>query len=484
MTKCVSSCKQFTETECNPPRCRYINGKTRKYCRLSHKYKMNKSTCNISRRIKKKDQLTYSREKIGEVIKSSKKFLQIVCPSSGSCISFGKYTKELNAFFKGFTHFEYSVSPIKSLGAVSENGFVKEIEYQRDGYKAHAILKSSQKEGSDNLIYEYLVGIKYVNRIMKSFPCFVETYGVYFYSNHDYWTKMKKNNLDKSILNHLELQQNIDYVKACKESKYAGLLIQHIDNAKSLKSMITSIDPKFNQMELIYVLFIVYQALALLSKTFTHYDLHTDNVLIYEPFPNQVIYYHYHNEDGSEINFYSPYVPKIIDYGRSYFDNGNNNSRKIYEKICSMKECDPHCGFNSGFGWLHPQAYLTISSSQKNESHDLRLISDISLEPNFTTNVKLPSAKKTYSKMKQIINKIVYGVGIQTPEQKMYGTKENLIISDHRITNVNGLHDALKTVIQKPEIISENQTNYNKMNVACHLHVYYDQRPMVYERNI
>lgn len=484
--KCVSVCKQFTETECNPPRCKYINGNTRKYCRLAHKYKMNKVTCNVTRRIKKKDQLKDATKKIGQLIKSSKNFLQIVCPKSGACIAFGKYSKELNDFFKDFIHFEHAVSPIKGLGAVSANGFVKEIEYERDGYKAHSILKSSQRNKADNLVYEYLVGIKYVNRIMKSFPCFVETYGLYFYSNDAVWKYMSaKKYVYTEQLKSLDLQQNIDYTKACKESKYAAILIQHINNAKSLNGMITSMNPKFIQLDLIYILFIVYQALALLSKTFTHYDLHLDNVLIYRPFPDQVIQYHYHNEDGTENNFYLPYIPKIIDYGRSYFDNGNLNSRKIYDRVCSTKDCKPNCGKKYGFEWLNPDPYLTISSSQKNESHDLRLINSLKDNADFyNTNVN-PSTEKTYIHLKNIVDKIAYGVGIDNPTNKIYGTIENLNPAvARRITNVNGLHNVLKKMIEKPDIISENQTNYNNDKIACHLHIYYDQRPMVYERNI
>ena len=456
--KCVSVCKQFTESECNPPRCKYINGNTRKYCRLAHKYKMNKLTCNVTRRIKKKDQLKDATKKIGQLIKSSKKFLQIVCPKSGTCIAFGKYSQELNHFFKNFIHFEYAVSPIKSLGAVSANGFVKEIEYERDGYKAHAILKSSQRNQADNLVYEYLVGIKYVNRIMKSFPCFVETYGLYFYSNNNVWKYMAaKKYVYTDQLNSLDLQQNIDYTKACKESKYAAILIQHINNAKSLYGMITSMNAKFIQLDLIYILFIVYQALALLSKTFTHYDLHLDNVLIYRPFPDQVIQYHYHNEDGTEFSFYSPYIPKMIDYGRSYFDNGNLNSRKIYDRVCSTKDCKPNCGKKYGFEWLNPDPYLTISSSQKNESHDLRLMNSLkSIDDFYKTNVN-PSTEKTYIHLKNIVDKIAYGVGIDEPENKQFGTIENLNILPRRITNVNGLHDELKKLIEeKPDIISEN----------------------------
>jgi hypothetical protein len=234
---------------------------------------------------------------------------------------------------------------------------------------------------------------------------------------------------------------------------------------------------------LIYVFFVLYQALALLSKTFTHYDLHEYNVLLYEPFPGKHIQYHYHNVDGSIITFKMPYLPKIIDYGRSYFDNGNLNSYKIYESVCSTNECEPHCGHNYGLQWLNPDPYLTISSSQKNESHDLRLINSVKNNLMGIYQKTSPPVQNTFIELQNIFNKIAYGVGIRKYEKKQFGTKENLNISPRRITNVNGLHDALKIAIQKSEIITENQTNYNDNETACHLHVYYDQRPMVYEEN-
>lgn len=49
--KCVSGCKGFTNADCDrAPRCSYVN-KTRKYCRLSHKYKMGpKPKCTVRNR--------------------------------------------------------------------------------------------------------------------------------------------------------------------------------------------------------------------------------------------------------------------------------------------------------------------------------------------------------------------------------------------------------------------------------------------------
>lgn len=481
--KCVSVCKSFEKTECNPPRCNYID-KTRKYCRLSHKYTMNKSTCNITQRLKKKDIVANATKRISRFIKSSKLFLNAICPKSGMCIAFGKSIDELTRYFNGFTNFDYVVSPMKRIGAVSANGFVNEIEYDKNNYKAYSILKSSINPQSDNLVYEYLVGIKYINRKLKLFPCFVQTYGLYFYDSRNSWNTFKTtNNLNANNLTHLLLQNNIDYKKACTESNYASLLIQHIHNAKSLKDSLK--DKDFIENDLLYMAFIVYQALSSLSKTFTHYDLHGDNVLLYKPIPDHYIEYHYHYTDGTKNSFFSSYVPKIIDYGRSYFNNGNVKSLNIYNQLCKTKECDPNCGGNSGFSWLDTTPYLGISSSKKNESHDLRLLSDLNILLSAINN-----ASPVFATFKLILSKIVYGAGISNKANKRFGTNENLtnntnktFISSRKfskIYNVNGAFSSLKLAIEMPVVINANNSWYSRQTKMGDLHIYEDGRSQTF----
>jgi len=210
-----------------------------KYCRLSHKYKMKPPTCNVTRRIKKQDIKANAKKIVDRFIKRSGIFLKAICSDSGACIAFGRNADEITGYFNGFTDFTYANSPINGIGDPSNNGFVKEIEYERKGYKSHAILKSSMLASSDNLVYEYLVGIKYVNRILKSFPCFVQTYGLFFYNSEMYWRIMQNAvPIDKSLLKKLEIQNSIDYSQACIDSKYAAILIQHIKNARSIARFI------------------------------------------------------------------------------------------------------------------------------------------------------------------------------------------------------------------------------------------------------
>ena len=483
--KCFSTCKQFEKDECNPPRCKYINGPKLEYCRISHKYKMNKPKCNVTRRIKKSEQKAYATKKISEMIKRSGKFLQTICSDSGECIAFGNKIDEITHFFNGFTNFKYALSPITRLGKPSANGFVKEITYEKQGYNAHAILKSSQNPNADNLVYEYLVGIKFINRIMKQLPCFVQTYGLYFYKSDINWKIMRESGpIHKANLNNLTIQNTIDYSKACEESKYAAILIQHIKNAQPLSDFLSgSMYTRFLKYDLLYVLFIIYHALASLSKTFTHYDLHPGNVLLYEPVKGKYIQYNYHQKNGTVINFYSPYIPKIIDYGRSFFDNGNVNSKKIYDKVCSTEDCNPGCGEDYGFSWLNPESHIFISSSKKNESHDLRLVKTLKLDFDDIFNIvhKKP-IDATFVETDKILNKIAYGSGIHNIDNITYGTRENLKTNNRKIYNVNGVYKALKTSVEMPEVSSENQKIYNKItNLLGIFHIYDDGRPMKYE---
>jgi hypothetical protein len=444
---------------------------------------MKKPDCNVTRKIRKGDIASHAKKVLTRFVKRSKKHLQFICSDSGVCIAFGQNIAEINRFFKGFTDFTYALSPIKQIGQDSVNGFVKEISYVKEGYKADAILKSSRTPTSDNLAYEYLVGIKYINRIMKRFPCFLETYGLYYYSDPSKWRIMSGSGpVHVANLQHLQLQSAIDYAKACRESQYAAILLQHIKNARAIADFTGASNyNRFMKCDMVYVLFIIYQSLASISKEFTHYDLHDSNVLVYEPEKGKYIQYHYHNEDGTELVFYSPYIPKIIDYGRSFFDNGNLNSRKIYDKICTEKDCKPKCGQASGFGWLDKKPYITISSSQKNESHDLRLLRIIARNMDDILNIHhVKPTEATFVETDKLLKKIVYGVSLRQGN-RAYGTKENLTINPQKIYNVNGAYLALKEIIMKPAVMAENQRNYNRFSdMIGSLHVYHDGRPMNY----
>lgn len=483
--KCVSKCKGIDENDCTPDKkCRYIN-KTRKYCRLDYKYKMNKPNCNVTLKKNAKNGLDLekikSQNRISRFLKTSKLFLNKICPTSGACITFGNNVDQLTDYFKGFTGFEYVSSSVKRIGKPSANGFINELEYDRGGYKAHAILKSSQKRNADNLMYEYIVGTKLINRKVKLFPCFLQTYGLYYYDTTASWNSFKgKKTKNKNKLSKLVLQRNIDYAKACGRSTFSSILIQHIHKAKTLNETMVDLGKNFITNDLLFIVFILYHALSSMSAEFTHYDLHKDNVLLYKPKDGHYIEYHYHCTDGNTYIFCSPYVPKIIDYGRAFFNNGTLNSTTIYNKVCTTQECDPLCGRETGFYWLNPPTgRYQINASIKNESHDLRLLH--LLHPTVTHIV---SPLHTSIELKRILDKIMYGVGLDVKDRH-YGTVENLdMATDQHIYNVKSAFVELKSAITKADVIQENKDRYAPEIKLGELHVYSDGRPMKYLHSV
>jgi hypothetical protein len=408
-------------------------------------------------------------------------FLKSICSDSGICIAFGKETKKIKEHFGGFTDFKYVKLPIKRMGKPSENGFVNEITYENNGYFANTILKSSAKVDSDNLMFEYLVGL-YINKQCSVFPCFIETYAWYSYIDKHEWNKMKKsqyttyNIFEKNLVLQPAIINSPKSMEiACTNSKYIAILIQHIKNAQSLKDSISN--KFFFDNELLYVLYQVYMPLATLAKQFTHYDLHLDNVLVYEPVRGKYIQYYYVLNDGTQISFKSSYIAKIIDYGRSFFvDNKKSivgTSKNIYNEICDIKKCKPDCGTKYGFSTLEPEkprgSFYYISSSKRNMSHDLRLLNEVVIHTKYSCR-----KGELYDRIKTT----QYGVGLT--EDISYGTKEQIQCGlPEKIANVLDARDALQELILK--MAANNEQRYSSMERLGSLYIYENGFNMKFE---
>jgi len=232
--------------------------------------------------------------------------------------------------------------------------------------------------------------------------------------------------------------------------------------------------------DLHYVLFIIYHTLASISKTFTHYDLHTNNVLLFEPTPGKYIHYHYHLSGGEMVEFKCPFIPKIIDYGRSFFDNGNVTSATIKNKICNTVECNPNCGENVGFTWSG-LSHLIIYPEKKNESHDLRLLKIVHeiIHDYGDIDTEIKPIKDFY----KVLKKVKYGVGILFRDEEEFGTQEN--ITSHPIggdiTNVADAYKSIKSVIKTQKYMDKNESKYmDILDKLGDFHIYDDGRDMEY----
>ncbi len=414
--------------------------------------------------------------------KRKAEFLKAICSDSGVCIAFGKERKKILDFFNGFTKFDY-LKNIKAIGAVSANGFVKELEYERNGYKAHAILKSSQEKNSDNLMYECYVG-KTLTGIARQVPCFVETYGLYEYKTDAYRERFQT---EKSGLvdlkNMLTYHKNYSFEKSCTNSVNQCVLIQHIKGAASIGDKIYKGTPDHDFIinDFLYAIYQVYFALGGLATIFTHYDLHPDNVILYKPVDGKYIEFHYHLRDRT-VSFKSQYIAKMIDYGRSFINHDNKSSGEYYKKICAEDKCnnededgdedkDEKCGDNSGYGWMEPPLEkwkYYISSSLNNRSHDLRLLNDLWTrmpwrEEPFLSSVRIRSV------LKNILGKVRYEGQFGTPP--VVGKKDiNGMIED-----VIDAELFIKTAILTSDQKKANDDYYIGMGKLGDLHVYMDK---------
>lgn len=531
MTRCYSSCRKVERSKCNLPRCVMTNGKTRQYCTLSNKYYLVKSgnQCITKKRLTLED----SKKKIGKLLLNKQKnkkadtlknkqeltnqlkeaytvralnrlkknimgrrikkivlatpaqrrtyFLKSVCSDSNACLSFGTQIKKINDLFNGFVRFDYVDPPITRIGKISNNGFVNEIKYSRYGYNAYAVLKSSIHENADNLMYEYIVG-QFINKTNKLFSCFLETYGLFTYVSDAHWEHVKNTKtISTNVLTDSLTPINIDPMNAlslaCLNSKHLSILIQYVNKPITLADQMSvnyATFVPFVKNQLIYVLYQIYLPLALLCNVFTHYDLHSNNVLLYKPADNKYIEYHYHLSN-KVITFKSLYIAKIIDYGRCFFKDieGNLQSRDVYNRLCSLAVCGPDCGSTTGFGWLpredYPGRSHYISSQQVNRSHDLRLLVDM-------YTAQAPRINQADPYLARVLSCVNY--------QTTYGTKERTErgIPINKLNNVKDVEEQLRIMVQEPSRTAEHDAFYADPQYSKYgdIHIYADGRPMEY----
>ena len=445
--------------------------------------KANKMASFISRRTQKQRELLERNQgkKIKKFIRNQNiaqqksKFLNSICSDSGVCIAFGgRSAKIIKHFFKDFTGFDY-VESMNSIGEKSDNGFLYSIKYVRESYVAHAVLKSSSREDADNLMYEYGVGMEINKMFYDKYPIFVETYKCYRYKTDNIWEEFEKKTYHQSLKDALVPYKEIDYEKSCRDSKFICVLIQHIDKAPTLQNELKNM----RVSEVLNVLYQIYFTLSAISSSYTHYDLHTNNVLLYSPVKNKFIQYHFHTKEGDVISFKSCYVVKIIDYGRCFV---KPFSEKAKEEVCDTDECAPYCGSKFGYFFNDRLKSYSIESSMKNESHDLRLLQ--TLRENVWADYKKSGNHfKSESQMwlyKELLERVHYNKRFGTPEELETGIKT--LPNGIKMVKVNNVTDA-KTLLQQLLLQrgDENERTHETQTKLGDLHVYCDGRDMDYK---
>lgn len=432
-------------------------------------------------------------------------YANILCPDTGVCIALkrqnGAYIKQL---FNRFTDFSFlNFHKIKRIGAASVNGFVLELEYTRkisiqntdQIIKAHAVLKSSSNPQSDNLLYEYTVG-RFINRLIYKYPCFVETYGLFSYRSkrdlekiRDFLTPvtaaasiqaliLKKDHRLSSAYETASTAGQDSFMhnmmlEACINGpQHFAILIQHISNCKTLHEMLlSSLTPEltmchFIEDDLLSVYLQIYIPLSWLRDTFTHHDLHMNNVLLYEPVKGKYMKYIYNYMDGYKVEFRSKYLVKLIDYGHCYFAGKNfkyGDSRQFISELVKIQGCNSSKGLrDNGFWWLQNQSYL------RNVSQDLLMLDVMKL------HVKSLNKKSELYKSFQNLNNYVFKL-IHYPGGRDKVPSLEASGGDDKINNVKDAADWLIELNNADLMKSHNQDIYSaKTDCLYTINVYQD----------
>ena len=367
------------------------------------------------------------------------------CTNLVDCMVFQIENQKVMSFFNYFIDFQYFVKCVgfNNADAGNVNGDIHKLTFSRNNVEIHTLLKKAKTKQADNLYYEYSAGT-YVNTLSTRFPCFVYTYGLYFAST-------KHDGKELSNILHINATDKKIYELACLGPLRLRVMVQYIQSVTFSKYLVAAkqTDPNF-ACTLTQILFQIYGPLSIVINTYTHYDLHSSNILLYTLPNNQYIdmVYRY---NGHDIKFRTTVIVKIIDYGRSFFPQ----AAFIGQKLCETPQCTTSpsspCGASLGFLYVYKNKSSNMSyieSYKRNMSHDLRLIEEIL----FYTNENAPEHRDLRAVCKTVKYKGTYG----TPEDTRSG--------DAQVSyNVPGFLRNLTKHIQSRNFVDRNNAMHQHL---------------------
>ena len=211
-------------------------------------------------------------------------------------------------------------------------------------YKHTEHYNNKRTEALDNIYIEFLNGLC-INKFKKKSPNWIKTYSCVLFENKYNDVNILKNII--KIINNTDIKTNF-FEDICNKKYNSAIIIEKINNTISFNDLIQNITirqefynmvfdknydiNKCNEyiMDYYCILIQIYAALNLNNKTFTHHDLHLNNVLlIKDPFDKKFSFIYTYN--NKKIKIYSNYIAIIIDYGRSYV-SCENASTKLFNK--------------------------------------------------------------------------------------------------------------------------------------------------------
>jgi hypothetical protein len=194
---------------------------------------------------------------------------------------------------------------IKNLSQIGEksafgNAFTADLKNTKDFF----VVKTGQDvNASNSLVHELVVGLYGTNNLRKKIPNFAYVYGGFKCSEPQI-------NKDKTVN------------EWCINNKFNYIMYENIDNSVSVEEFVkTCTGEEFINvyLQIVYALKTAQQEID-----FTHYDLHSDNILIKSTKDNKVNVIKYDTEIGEQY-ISTKHVPIIIDYGHSHIKYKNKD---------------------------------------------------------------------------------------------------------------------------------------------------------------
>ena len=293
--------------------------------------------------------------------------LKTACNEPNNCMAIGQYIDLINVYFEQFKNLNLVTSAVTIISK-GANGAVFKIPFTKDGYTAYTALKTSLTRDSDNLGYEYYIGKNFINKLIRRFTCFLETYEMYKFSR----PLAAVAGVDPDLVKKIVPIKHTTWGETCKLNKDISVNIQYFDSCQTLWHIVADKTNNKSLADIWIYLYQMYFALGILGDNYTHYDLHANNILMYKPYgEKEYLELIYHLENGAQLILKTDRITKIIDYGRNYVnfgfvDPGNNTTTKsIIDEVCASRECKPNCGENLGYSILQGESVYPNNGNMK-----------------------------------------------------------------------------------------------------------------------
>jgi hypothetical protein len=464
--------------------------KTKSNKKTNSTKKTKKSTSRKNKNLQAEDSMKLAKNKL-----DNKK-----CNDPIRCFGLNGYNIRSDVFdnFQNPKYIEFNrivpmLSDFNKIDREGGNNFIFKVPYVKNGNHANTVLKISKKKTSDNLHYEYYIGTFFINKINTIYPCFVETYNLINIPKLKIFLDKTQQNLKNIFRTQAHLSDKTEYSnfnpneipdvfkmfdyktdaefweKSCKKP-VIGLQLQYLNKPITFYDFYKNHYDYGNTLNIIYdyhkskflfgILYQIYYTLNDLYDTFTHYDLHQNNILLFTPFnEGEYIEFNYHHKNKI-VKFYSPFIVKIIDYGRSYFNNGEISTSDILnDYICKLDVCEPSCGKNVGYGII--RGNYSDSKGNKNKNNSLADTKD-----KITTNQPNVSADLRFMHVVDDQFKFFMKYGYNVVFKYTYVTTENEKHEPFVINNVADAFTALNNLYNDYDKPNKDNKSY-RCDFSC-----------------